>query len=84
MKRLLDSVGWPDEVIRARPYPGGASLAVSAPLDGLDTAVDLLEWAWDAAVSQLEGRPGSDLTSAATTFRQRIEDEKCPELVALA
>ena len=33
-RALLTAVGWHEERTFVRPYPGGASLAVSAPLDG--------------------------------------------------
>ncbi|HEY9422287.1 MAG TPA: Mur ligase, partial [Thermoanaerobaculia bacterium] len=34
-RRLLDAVGWTNEEVAFRSYPGGASLAISAPIDGL-------------------------------------------------
>ena len=84
MRRLLEAVGWGDEIVRVRPYPGGASLAVSAPPDALYVATDLVEWAWEAAASVLSGGPAPDPTGAAADFRERIEDERNPRLLALA
>ena len=43
MRNLLDGVGWQDEQIAARSYPGGVSLMVSAPIDGLHVATDMIE-----------------------------------------
>lgn len=84
VKQLLDAVGWTEEVIRARAYPGGASLAISAPLDGLDAATDILELAWTAACDQLEGNACADLASAAKKLRDQIAEERNTRLVALA
>jgi hypothetical protein len=38
-----------------RPFAGGVSLAVSAPADGLYTATELNETAWEAARDWIEG-----------------------------
>ncbi len=55
MRRLLEGVGWSGEAVAVRPYPGGASLALSAPPDALYAATDLLEAAWQASAELLAG-----------------------------
>ncbi len=53
-RALLDAVGWSEEKTVCRPYPGGASLAITAPADTLYTATELNELAWAAAVVELD------------------------------
>lgn len=69
-RRLLDAVGWSGEELSARTFPGGASLVISAPIDGLYAATDLNEAAWDAAIAETDGRPFDD--SAAERLRETI------------
>lgn len=84
MRRLLDAVGWSEEEITVRPYPGGASLALSAPPDALYAATDLLEWAWEATLELLDGKAARPLDDAAAEFRRTIAEESDPALIALA
>ncbi len=84
MRDVLDGVGWQDERIAARSYPGGASLVVSAPVDGLYVATDMIEWTWDAVDSELAGRPVSDMNAAVSDFKEKIAAERNIRLTALA
>ncbi len=84
MRSLLEAVGWGQETTAVRPYYGGATLAVSAPLDGLYAATDLIEWAWEATRARWAGEDPPDLASAAAEFRQQITQERRPRLTALA
>lgn len=83
-RRILDAVGWEDEETAARIFPGGASLAVSAPIDGLYAATEVNEWAWTAAetVARGIGDP-PDLAEAAGRLWEEIERERNPALLAL-
>ena len=83
-RQLLDQVGWTGERAAARLHAGGASLAIGAPLDGLDAAVDLLEISWEATEASLAGEPDPMSTTAAETFAGQIRQECNPRLVALA
>ncbi len=56
---MLDGVGWGDEVTRVRRFPGGASLAISAPIDALYAATEVNEWALAAANAVLAGAHGA-------------------------
>src|SRR4030042_7187568 len=57
-RRLLAEVGWADEELATRRFPGGVSLALTAPVDGLYAATELNERAWEAAAAELgEGPP---------------------------
>ncbi|HEX6089356.1 MAG TPA: Mur ligase family protein [Gemmatimonadales bacterium] len=77
-RRLLDAVGWSAETTVVRPFPGGAHLFVSAPLDGLYPATDLAELAWSAATSG-----GPTAAGAIDRLRERIERDRNPALLAL-
>ncbi len=81
-RALLAAVGWSDQSAFVRAFPGGASLAVSAPLDGLYAATDLIELAWAAAVAQMSGDPTPDLEVAADELRPQIAEEANPGLLA--
>ncbi len=84
MRQLLDGVGWSEEPIAARSYPGGASLVIGAPLDALYTATDMIEWTWEAVENQLAGRQVTGLGDAVEDFKDRIVRESNPRLVALS
>jgi UDP-N-acetylmuramyl tripeptide synthase len=49
-RRMLDAAGWGEEEIAVRRFGSGASLFLSAPLDGLYTATEIADWAWEAAM----------------------------------
>jgi len=80
---MLDAVGWTGEEIAARTWPGGASLAITAPIDALYAATDINDWAWDAAEALLSGRDAPDLAKGARQLRGEIEREANPALLAL-
>ena len=84
MRDLLDGVGWQDEQIIARSYPGGASLVTSAPIDALYVATDMIEWAWDAVAGDFGGEPARDPAVAIEAFRQKIASQSNPRLIAVA
>ena len=66
-----------------RPFPGGASLAVSAPLDGLYAATEIVEWAWDSTCAVLAGEAESDLKDVVARLREEIAEEANPPLMGL-
>ncbi|HEX6901927.1 MAG TPA: Mur ligase family protein [Thermoanaerobaculia bacterium] len=78
-RRLLDAVGWEDEEVASRIFPGGASLAVSAPIDGLYAATEVNEAAWVAAAAG----EAFDLLPVAERLRAEIAGEANPALIAL-
>ncbi len=83
-RQILDAVGWSDESTAERLFPGGATLAVSAPFDALYSATEVNEWAWAAADADLDGRaPEESLADAAARLRARIAGESRPRLRAL-
>ena len=82
-RRMLDALGWSGEEIAARTFPGGASLALSAPVDALYTATEVNDWAWEAAEDVLAGRREPDLAKAREVLRAEIARESNPSLIAL-
>jgi UDP-N-acetylmuramyl tripeptide synthase len=82
-RRLLDLVGWEGEEIAARTFAGGASLVITAPIDGLYAATDLNEAAWEAAVAALGGAPPPDESVVAARLREAVVREHDPRLRAL-
>lgn len=83
VKRLLDAVGWPDEEIAVRRFSGGASLAISAPIDALYAATEVNELAWAAAEAAVTGGPPPDLVNETERLRAMIAQEVNPALLAL-
>jgi UDP-N-acetylmuramyl tripeptide synthase len=83
--RILEAVGWGAEELCVRRFAGGANLGMSAQVDRLYTATEVNEWALDAAVAELAGRPPSDadLAEAAARLREATERERNPAMLAL-
>ena len=82
-RSLLQAVGWAGERLVSRPFRDGVSLALSAPVDGLYSATEIAEEAWEAAASELEGRILPDPSSAVLRLRNIIERERNSGLTAL-
>lgn len=78
-RRLLDAVGWNGEEVASRIFPGGASLAISAPIDGLYAATEVNEAAWVAAAAG----EAFDLPQVAERLREEIARDANPALIAL-
>ncbi len=53
--RLRETLEWPPGDVYVREHPSGVSLAFSAPIDQLYTAVEANEWAWHAALGLRAG-----------------------------
>ena len=83
-RRMLDAVGWDNEEVRSRKFPGGISIAISAPLDALYAATEVNEWAWSAAEAELERRPPPDFGSHQARLKDLIAKESNPRVIALA
>ncbi|WP_439101093.1 Mur ligase family protein, partial [Congregibacter sp.] len=63
-----------------RPFDGGVSLGLSAPVDGLYTATELNETAFEAARDWIEGGQRHLLVRAARSLRSEYRDEERPRL----
>ncbi len=82
-RRILGAVGWENEELATRTFPGGASLFMSAPVDALYAATEVNEWALDAFRDRIEGYDEPDLEAGAVKLRRWIEEERNPALLAL-
>jgi cyanophycin synthetase len=82
-RRLLDAVQWSAETLAVRPFAGGASLALTAPIDTLNTATELNEAAWEMATAELAGRAPEPVAMVVARLRAAIAGERNPPLVAL-
>jgi len=82
-RAVLDAVGWPDETTHVRRFHGGASLQITAPIDGWYAACEVNEWAWQAAEGSLSGSDATPLDEAVEPLRVLIDGESNPRLMAL-
>ena len=82
-RRLLRDAGWAGEQLSTRRFPGGVSLALTAPVDGLYAATELNELAWEAAAAELGDGPPPDYAAGLVSLRRAIAAESNPALVAL-
>ena len=83
VRRMMDALGWHEERTCVRRFKGGASLAISAPVDALYAATDINDWAFDAVCNIREGRPEPDIGHDARRLAEIIRDECNPRLPAL-
>lgn len=82
-RRMLDGVGWVEEQVMSRRFPHGASVAVSAPIDGLLSATEINEWAVASAAARVLGDHAPPYGVAAKKIRRMIRREARPALVAI-
>lgn len=82
-RRLFRDVGWVEEHLATRRFPGGVSLALTAPVDGLYAATELNELAWEAAAAELGSGPPPDYAAGVASLRAAIAAESNSALVAL-
>src|SRR5574337_12656 len=94
VQRAGATLGWPAGERVVRRHRGGASLALSAPLDQLFCATEVNEWAWTRAYEAAHGplmarfhAPGHpavwDEDAALQTLRAFAAAEREPALLAL-
>ena len=81
---LLDGLGWGAETTASRRFPGGLSLAFSAPMDALYTACEINEWALpDQQLTENEPDREVALTAAIARFNAALRKEGNPPLVRI-
>lgn len=83
VRTLLDALGWTNARIGIRLYKGGATLAISAPIDGLYAATDIVEAAWEYVEATLQGETRPDFRGVVDTLSHEVTSERQPELLAL-
>ncbi|MEM8493701.1 MAG: Mur ligase family protein [Pseudomonadota bacterium] len=82
-RRLFSELEWSDEVVSCRPMDDGVSLALSGPVDGLYTATEVNEAAFEAARDWIEGSQRHLLHRVARALRDEYRDEERPRLQRL-
>lgn len=82
LQECLLAIGWQEQSYY-RLYDGGASMSVSAPMDVLYSACDLLELAWDCCVDEISGTTVHDKKARLGSLRKAIEEELNPQLITL-
>ena len=78
--KLLRAVGWSDEQTISHRFAGGVSLAFSAPVDRLYSAVEIAEWAYH----RVTGTATDDFEQQVEHFKQLIDEEAKPRLLEIA
>ncbi len=81
-RHALEALNWAGETLAVRRYPGGASLAFTAPIDALYAATEVNEWAWTAATARSHGDP-VDAEAELARLAKLIAEEARPALLAL-
>lgn len=82
MDKILLQVGW-QQTHTYRLYAGGASMALSAPMDSLYSACDFAEFAWDCTVAELNQLPDIDVSARLNTLKAALAEEQNPQLLAI-
>ncbi len=80
---LCAALGWPDPELGVRPFAGGLSLGLSAPLDALYAAAALNEAAWERAWAEVSGEPASPFADVVAPVQATRSRDSDPALVAL-
>jgi UDP-N-acetylmuramyl tripeptide synthase len=88
---LLDAVSWDAEKSFNRQFSGGVSLVITAPIDGLYSAVDLAESALILAgeelklgtITGLEIEAGRVFDELVSQLKEAIKEEANPALLSL-
>ncbi len=83
LRRMLAALAWDDAGIRARRFPGGASLFLAAPPDALYAATEINEWAWQAALAVAGGGADPPLEDDARRLAGEQARERSPSLTVL-
>ena len=82
-RQILDAVDWQDEHIATRLYDGGATLAITAPMDALYVATEIVEAAWEMTAATVKHLESPDFEAIIDSLRAEIKAERCPALINL-
>jgi len=81
--RLLHDFGWAQQSSTYRSHALGINFAISAPMDQLYSACDLLELAWDCCAAECLQTPLPDWQGRLVELKAAAEEEQNPQLLAL-
>jgi cyanophycin synthetase len=82
LEYCLQTLGWNEQYFH-RLYEGGASMSLSAPMDLLYSACEILELAWDCCVDELSGEQSTQLNVRIAILQKAIKEEVNPALIEL-
>lgn len=82
-RTLLDEFSWGDEQQTFRLFEGGASFAISAPIDALYTACDLTELIWQCCCADLTHSARPDWSGHLRELAVQRAQEANPALLTL-
>jgi cyanophycin synthetase len=83
VEKLLSEFAWQQETYTYRLHTHGLNFAISAPLDALYSACDLLELAWDCSVCQLQQHTMVDWPARLSNIKSELVKEQNPQLMAI-
>ncbi|MEO1202300.1 MAG: Mur ligase family protein, partial [Pseudomonadota bacterium] len=83
VRRMTDSLGWPEPEYSRVDLEGGASFAFTAPIDCLYAASELNEWAWRVIDAELNGAEMPDFDATRAALAEARAEEANPDLLAL-
>lgn len=82
-RRVLDAIGWENQIYIERRFDGGVNLALSAPMDQLYSAIFVGQTIWHfCAAELLEEAPG-DFAVMIDDLKSIMAREANPRLIAL-
>lgn len=82
LEHCLNAVGWESSYYH-RFYENGMSVSISAPMDVLYSACDLLELAWDCCKDELMNADAISFGERLDALKKSIAEEKNDKLLAL-
>ena len=82
-RRVLKAVGWANQDLTNRVFQGGVSLALSAPLDQLYSAVFVAKAAWHYCAAALSGSDSLPFDGVIQDLKDVMALEANPALMAL-
>lgn len=82
-RRVLDAIGWEDQLITERGFGGGHNLAISAPMDQLYSAIFAAETAWHFGAAELLGAQAGDFDQMLADLKSVMAREANPALLRL-
>lgn len=83
VEQLLAELAWQHETYTYRIHSHGLNFSISAPLDALYSACDLLELAWDCCVCEMQQQPLPDWQTRLLNIKIELAKEQNPQLLAL-
>lgn len=81
--RVLDALGWQHERITVRAFEGGSSIAISAPMDQLYSAVLIAQTAWHFSAAELLKQRAQDFDVLICKLKSIMQQEANPALITL-